>query len=89
MKLLSGTANQNLSNKIAKTLKLKLVNSNIRRFNSSWQRNSFILFKGIINNRKKIQRLSCKRCENIIITKITWWSRNILKKTKKLEVINK
>ena len=32
MKLLSGTANQNLSNKIAKTLKLKLVNSNIRRF---------------------------------------------------------
>ena len=32
MKLLSGTANQNLSNKIAKTLKLKLVNTNIRRF---------------------------------------------------------
>ena len=32
MKLLSGTGNQNLSRKIAKILKLKLVNSNIKRF---------------------------------------------------------
>ena len=32
MKLLSGTANQSLSKKIAKFLKLKLVNTNIKRF---------------------------------------------------------
>ena len=32
MKLLSGTSNKNLSSKIAKILKSKLINSNIKRF---------------------------------------------------------
>ena len=32
MKILSGTSNQKLSKDIAKQLKLKLVNTNIKRF---------------------------------------------------------
>ena len=32
MKILSGTSNLNLSKKISKNLKLKLINTNIKRF---------------------------------------------------------
>ena len=80
MKLLSGTGNLKLSKKIAQNLKLKLVNSNIKRFadgeiyveiNENIRGNSIFVIQSISTpaNDNLMELLICYRCLKKILRK--------------------